>query len=142
MADSNIDLFDRITGLIFSKLYQSFPVTETLNVMSFTEALPDEVERPGEFFSDTLKWLITSGYLMGEPDAKHPYTFHKCTLTAKGLEVLKAVPDSITGKTLGAQLQDAAKKGMFDSVKSLTGKALSAGAHMTYSAGTAWLANF
>lgn len=141
MSDSNIDLFDQITGLVFSKLYQSFPVTETLNVMSFMEAFPDRVDRPGQFFSDTLKWLITSGYLMGEPDSKHSFTFHKCTLTAKGLEVLKAVPDSITGKSLGAQLQDAAKNGMLDSVKSLTGKALSAGAQITFSAASAWMAN-
>ncbi|NIE73009.1 hypothetical protein F3J45_00825 [Pantoea sp. Ap-967] len=141
MSESNIDLFDKITGLIFSKLYQTFPVTGTLNVMSFMEAFPGEVDRPGEFFSATLKWLITSGYMMGEPDSKHAYTFNKCTLTAKGLEVLKAVPDSITGKTLGAQLQDAAKSGMLDSVRSLTGKALSAGASMTFSAASAWIAN-
>lgn len=141
MSESNIDLFDQIAGLVFSKLYQSFPVTKTLSSMAFIQAFPNEIERPGEFFSDTMSWLITSGYLMGEPDSKNPYTFHKCTLTAKGLEVLKAVPDSITGKTLGAQLQDAAKSGMLDSVKSLTGKALSAGAHMTFSAVAAWAAN-
>ncbi|MGY2162158.1 hypothetical protein HX799_07580 [Pseudomonas tolaasii] len=141
MADSNIDIFDQITGLIFSRLYQSFPVTKTLSSMDFIAAFPNDIERPGVFFADTMKWLIASGYLMGEMDAKLHATFHKCTLTAKGLEVLKAVPDSVTGTTIGAQLQDAAKKGMLDSVKSLTGKALSAGAHMTISTAAAWIAN-
>ncbi|MOA26170.1 hypothetical protein D3C78_1469440 [compost metagenome] len=55
----------------------------------------------------------------------------RCTLTAKGLEVLKATPASLqTGPSLGEQLVDASKSGTKELVRGAVGEALSLGARL------------
>jgi len=60
----------------------------------------------------------------------NPYVFEDCVLTAKGLEALKSTPSSISGKSLGQSLQDAAKAGAIESVKKLSGQVLSVGVNI------------
>lgn len=149
---SNMERFDLLTGAVFARLYESFPEPVTLEPYPFLEQIAPEGQdheaqrvqsfNAIEFFGYTINWLEQTGYLTHSPQMRADLSiFDGCILTAKGLEVLKALPDSITGKTLGSQLQDAAKNGLLDSVKSLTGKALGIGASMSYSAAAAWISN-
>lgn len=150
MAESNIDEFDRAVGLILADLYQSFPI-RTLVEPSITEdnAKSDPTIEGWEqryyheiaIFKFTMSWLIQAGYIWAEKQddiSELSGVFEGCVLSAKGLEVLKT-PDSLTGTSIGAQLQDAAKEGVLSSVKSLTGKALGIGAQMGYAAAATWV---
>lgn len=149
---SNMERFDLLTGALFARLYESFPEPVTLEPRPFLnqiapEGQDHEAQRVQsfnaiEFFGYTINWLAQTGYLTHASQTQAELSiFDGCVLTAKGLEVLKALPDSVTGKTLGSQLQDAAKNGVLDSVKSLTGKALGLGASMSYSAAKTWMEN-
>ncbi|WP_085703913.1 hypothetical protein [Pseudomonas sp. B15(2017)] len=138
MADTNIDLFDQITGLIFSKLYQKFPVAIDISSMDFIESFPDHIDRPGEFFADTVEWLIESGYVVARTKSSYAYTFEDCTLTAKTLEVLKAIPKSVGGESLGGQIASAAKDGATAKLKELVGEALSKGYGLALSTAMNW----
>jgi len=149
---SNMERFDLLTGAVFAELYESFPEPLILDPYHFlTQIAPEGQDKDVqneqafgaiEFFGHTIDWLTRTGYLTHNTTVRSDLSiFENCVLTAKGLEVLKALPDSITGKTLGSQLHDAAKNGLLDSVKSLAGKALGVGASMTYSAAASWMAN-
>jgi hypothetical protein len=148
LTTSNIDRFDQLAGKVFALLYESFPMTVSLTAEPFTAIIAVEpaetieghqqVFDTDEFFAASITWLAQSGYMAFTAQGIMPATFHQCTLTAKGLEVLKAIPDSLTGRSIGSQLQDAAKAGLLESVKSLTGKALGIGATMGYAAVTTW----
>ncbi|NBB11808.1 hypothetical protein [Pseudomonas sp. SLFW] len=148
MATSNVDRFDRLTGEIFAKLFQSFPMPIDLDYYDYTEIIaPDPIHTPEgevqvvegqEFFQASVKWLVDSGYLSLGRQVLSSTKIQQCVLTAQALAALKAVPDSLTGKSIGSQLQEAARGGMIDSVKSLTGKALGIGVGMGYTAFTNW----
>lgn len=148
MQDSNIDRFDQLTGLVFSKLYQSFPIAIDLNVMQFAEALIYEAPiseheqrsggEPYEFFDNTIQWLIESGYVVSRYSSSYPCTFASCTLTAKALEVLKAIPQSVGGETLGGRLTAAAKDGATSKLKELAGEVLSKGYGLAVNTAMNW----
>ncbi|PNG32209.1 hypothetical protein A1395_22135 [Pseudomonas protegens] len=148
MADSNIERFDELTGLVFSKLYQSFPIAIDLHVMQFADALvydkplnEDELSQGGEpleFFDNTIQWLIESGYVVSRHISSYRYTFETCTLTAKALEVLKAVPQSVGGETLGGRLAAAAADGATGKLKELAGEVLSKGYGLAVNAAMNW----
>ncbi|WP_339548588.1 hypothetical protein [Pseudomonas kermanshahensis] len=148
---SNMERFDQLTGAIFARLYETFPEPVKLDDRPFLDLIaPDgqdlEVQSSQafyapEFFVHTVRWLAQTGYLTYTANQRDEYLIQDCVLTAKGLEVLKATPDSLGGKTLGSQLQDAAEAGLIDTVKSLAGKALGVGASMTYTAASSWLQN-
>lgn len=139
---NNMERFDRLTGAVFARLYESFPEPVTLDAQPFLHSIVaadqdqatqcDQAFNAPEFFSCTLRWLAGTGYFThGSQGEQSPYTFTECVLTAKGLEVLKAVPTSIkTQQSIGQSLQDAAKRGAIDSIKKLTGEALSTGVHI------------
>ncbi|WP_405119219.1 hypothetical protein [Pseudomonas leptonychotis] len=139
MTTSNIDRFDEITGLIFAKLYKSFPVPTELSPVlivgtNLRERAPDGLgtiqNENAYFFTACLEWLRSAGYLdIG--DSFDDGTYISCVLTAKGLEVLKAVPESIhSGPSLGEKLVDASKSGTKELVRGVVGEALSIGARM------------
>ncbi|MGY2184666.1 hypothetical protein [Pseudomonas sp. SDO5591_S426] len=137
MSDPNIERFDQLTGLVFSKLYGSFPIPIDLYVMDFKAALFYEKElteddkylggEPFYFFEATIAWLIESGYIVERHKSSYAYKFEDCTLTAKTLEILKATPSTLSGESIGASLQAAAKGGMVEAIKSLANDALSKG---------------
>jgi len=148
---TNMERFDLLTGAVFAQLYESFPEPVLLDPYNYLKQIAPEDQdidtqrelRSGavEFFGYTIDWLAQTGYLTHSTPIRRDFSiYEKCVLTAKGLEVLKALPDSITGKTLGSQLQEAAKAGLIDSMKSLTGKALGMGASMSYAAAASWMA--
>jgi hypothetical protein len=137
VSDPNIERFDQLTGLVFSKLYGSFPIPVDLYVMDFKEALIFERElseddkyrggEPFDFFTGTIDWLIESGYIVERQKSSYAYKFEDCILTAKTLEILKATPSTLSGESIGASLQEAAKGGMVEAIKTLANDALSKG---------------
>ncbi len=154
MSNSNIERFDEITGKIFAHLYQSFPVpvflgTQLVGItISSTVTMPysgapyggihdlDEAERETvNFFVHSAKWLAKAGYIdiliIGQTD------FIDVTLTAKGLEVLKATPKSLeNSETLGQQLVTAAKGGFADQLRDLTSSVLKRGVALAVTTAT------
>ncbi|WP_028684146.1 hypothetical protein [Pseudomonas chlororaphis] len=135
MTTSNIKQFDEHTGLVLGALYESFPVPRPLLIEDFApdgfssdDFLGTEVlNEKGEFLFACIDWLAESGYLRFKKRV-HNTGFTDAVLTAKGLEVLKAIPDSVsTGPSLGEQLVNAAKSGVKGAVGSAAGKVFSLG---------------
>lgn len=135
MTISNIKQFDEFTGLILGNLYEQFPVPCSLMV---TKLIPDGnrinesdgitvPNTKGEFLLACIGWLAESGYLRFR-NRVHNIGYFDAVLTAKGLEVLKAIPESLsTGPTLGDQLVDATKSGAKSLLGDIAGQALSIG---------------
>ncbi|PMY62079.1 MULTISPECIES: hypothetical protein [Pseudomonas] len=135
MTTSNIKRFDELTGQILGALYESFPVPRALLLkdlisdgISFDERVGFDVPNEnGEFLFACIDWLSESGYLRFQSKI-HATGYSECVLTAKGLEVLKATPDSLsTESSLGEQLVDASKTGAKSLIGDLAGQALSIG---------------
>jgi len=126
---SNIERFDTIVVLALAELYSRFPVPQYLASSKFIvtedgehiDGLSPEAEgllfdedpylkdpyfKRREFAFESLRWLVDAGYLHGTPVAYDG--INNAVLTAKGLEVLKAIPDSLQG-SLGERLVEAVK---------------------------------
>jgi hypothetical protein len=138
MAVSNIERFDETVAKIFSELYLEFPLPHNLRAESFMNSPMEFHEVYGkemptqddaEFFIATAQWLIQTGYIYGEV---HPYIrVSDAVLTAKGLEVLKASPDSLaTGPSIGEQLATATKDGSKELMRGLLAQALTLGTRL------------
>ncbi|QAY92556.1 hypothetical protein [Pseudomonas sp. ACM7] len=135
MTTSNIKRFDELTGQILGALYESFPVPRHLLLkdlfpdgLSFDDFVGFDVpNEQGEFLFACIDWLAESGYLRFKEKVQAS-GYAECVLTAKGLEVLKATPDSLsTESSLGDQLVDATKTGAKGLIGDLAGQALSIG---------------
>ncbi len=134
MAVSNIEKFDDITGKIFAELYQSFPLPQLLLPSSFVENAMQFDERYGtevptddaEFFIATAEWLMHAGYITCKPCRY--IRIDDAVLTAKGLEVLKAIPKSVTStSSIGEQLAASAKEGGKEVTRGLVSEAFGLG---------------
>ena len=141
MTASNIKQFDELTGQVLSVLYESFPVPRALLLkdlipdgISFDEHIGFDVpNEKGDFMFACIDWLAESGYLRFKNKIQAT-GYSECVLTAKGLEVLKATPDSLsTESSLGEQLVDASKTGAKSLIGDLAGQALSMGLKFTTS---------
>jgi hypothetical protein len=138
MTTSNIEKFDVTVGKAFALLYESFPLPRPLlagafvgedNVIdktSFTEA---ELTNDAEFFMASIQWLIDAEYISSKE--RWLIGFREVVLTAKGLEVLKAVPDSLQGP-IGERLAAAAKTEGREVIRSLVGQALGMGLQVLF----------
>lgn len=133
MASSNIDRFDDTVGKAFGLLYESFPLPRSLlagefvgekNVMDETGFTGAELTNDAEFFMASIQWLIDAKYVSAKD--RMLIGFRDVVLTAKGLEVLKAVPDSLKGP-IGERLAEAAKTEGLGAIRALVGQALSMG---------------
>ena len=140
---SNIDSFNEITAKTFGILYASFPVPTTLslanhygidNVANIAKSLEHglrpckEEEAPARLVEATICWLEDSGYLKIKLK-NYPFKFEGVILTAKGLEALQAVPDSINSdkKSAGQILAEQIKAGTGDYVRETVKTVLSFG---------------
>jgi hypothetical protein len=146
---SNIEKFDELTARIFAALYEDFPVPRSLSAEQYgvdcnaVFAEPDRIDSVSfkdlNFFCSTVQWLSASGYVEYATELNMG-TFSDVTLTAKGLEVLKATPASLKApeggesKTLGDYLVDGVKSGAADAMKKGATYALSAGAALAWNA--------
>lgn len=138
MTTSNIQRFDEITGQVLGALYENFPLPRDLRIADFVadgyrldEGLQKDVpNEDGLFFFACIDWLSEAGYLRFKNKNRH-HGYSDGVLTAKGLEVLKAVPASLkNGPSLGAQLVDASKTGTKSMLGSLAGEVLSVGSRL------------
>lgn len=145
MATSNIDQFNEITGQVFAHLYQAFPIPTELRPSSIglLEAAPGDYDHESGIvsgaeekshaemvFKHSVDWLIRTGYLTCR---QYPGSdvFEAAVLTAKGLEVLNAVPGSLQQKaSIGEQLAEASKSGGKELLRSITTEALGIGVRL------------
>lgn len=120
MATSNIERFDRLTGVIFAKLYSAFPIRIDLDLVDLMSAsleelgeneFLEEVGSEPDFVSATMDWLEEAGYIVKVDSTLDGGKYLRCTLTHKALEALKAVPEGLGGPTLGSKIADASKSG-------------------------------
>jgi len=123
---SNIKRFNTITATTFALLYEAFPVPRPLlfaqvfDISLHQEFIDDrenypEIQKDIVFLSSAIAWLEEAGYISSSR-YDYPYGFTEVVLTAKGLEVMNAIPDSLTaGQTLGSFLKDVVSKGVTES---------------------------
>ena len=137
MPSSNIERFDEITAQLFSTLYQSFPVPVFLAAGNFVSPATqyhqaiggDAPSDEATFWVACVIWLQEAGYIRYKSHHHPSASFREAVLSAKGLEVLKSIPDSLSGKdTIGDQLVDAARTGATDLLKEGVKTALAKGA--------------
>jgi len=133
---SNIELFDEYTARILAMLYEAFPIRIALDAVEMSGAEIDDFGVPlgalgkrsksFEVCFATTQWLIDAGYIDHQGD--NGYCFGGCVLTARGLEVLKSVPDSIQRKeSIGEKIVCLIRSGSVDVAKEAAKAAISAG---------------
>lgn len=132
MTTSNIEQFDAIVGQTFALLYEAFPIPIDLPLMKYTgvegvyaNQEEGELTHQARLVMSTLEWLQESGYVMAE--VRPDIGLDRCVLTAKGLETLKVIPDSLT-TPLGERLKDAVKQGGVEIISTLVSQVFSVGA--------------
>lgn len=146
MSSRNIDRFNEITGLIFGRLYEAFPLPirlrpELIGIeeregavegLQEAEALCVEVQSEEVIlFKHSVTWLIQAEYLHSTHGDHGSGHFDEARLTAKGLEVLNAIPTALTKREpLGEQLVAASKSGGKELVRSITTEALGIGVRL------------
>ncbi|WP_370599570.1 hypothetical protein [Pseudomonas nitroreducens] len=149
MATRNIDEFNEITGKVFALLYEAFPLPIGLR----PTAIGIEEHEPGEYdpvsgkvsgrtpvteeeivFGHSVQWLEEAGYLTsirGQSQGYPRLYFAESRLTAKGLEVLNAMPDNLTKReSIGQQLAEASKSGGKELLRTITTEALGIGVQL------------
>ncbi|BED98404.1 hypothetical protein VAWG001_00190 [Aeromonas dhakensis] len=144
---SNIERFDTIVVLALAELYSRFPVRQYLVSSKFIitedgehidglsseeegllfaedQYLKDPYFKRRNFAFESLRWLVDAGYIHGTPAAYNG--IKDAVLTAKGLEVLKAIPDSLQG-SLGERLVEAVKADSRDVGRAVLGQIIGLG---------------
>ncbi|URO00942.1 hypothetical protein NB069_08775 [Leclercia adecarboxylata] len=133
MAQSNIDMFDEITGRVFADLYNNFPCFYFLRPEDYTVPIENsndfvkdiiKEEASLSFVADSFYWLVESGFISGKKMADG--SIKGAVLTAKGLECLKKTPDSLHPSN-GTQLTEAVKSGSASAVKIIANQILATG---------------
>lgn len=131
MTSSNIQRFDEVTGQLLSALYESFPLPRSLLIEDFpVEGNSSDKDTNGRFFLACVDWLSNADYLRTNGrDPRRGYT--DVVLTAKGLEVLKAVPERLqTSLSLGETLVSVSKEGTKEVLRGVVSEVLSLGARL------------
>jgi hypothetical protein len=124
---ANISEFNTITGLVFTRLYEQFPVAvdldraaiETAMGAAFSSGSTNVLQsgRPfTEVFAHSLTWLSNEGYVR----SAGPLPYEKVTLTTKGLAALNAVPQGLSA-TIGSTLATNASARNWSGVGDLIG---------------------
>lgn len=131
----NIDLFNVAAGEALGELYDNFPSPITISSFTIGDLvteyfLPDKNEASDNVIRisrDTIRWLITSGYINHASEAS--YQFQGCVLTSKGLEALNLMPSSLNNISIGETLSRSKGELLVTAVK----EALSAGLKLAIS---------
>lgn len=137
MAMKNIELFDLYVGKIFVVLYEEFPVRKNISACEFLgyiempdgEGYTKKEQKECDIFDSTVEWLRESGYILYRKKVSVWYT--DTILSAKGLELLKAVPESVrTKSSIGEYINHLAKESTDDALKKSVNVLLSMGLKM------------
>lgn len=127
---TNIDRFNDLTAKLFSMLYGAFPQRLDIDFIEWLgTAYGEAANADVDFCHATLKWLEGAGYVaVGAFDAMGAT---KIVLTARGLEVLKAIPASLkTKESFGEAIINTLKAGAAGTARQLVAHALTEGARM------------
>lgn len=134
---ANIELFDTFTAKIFALLYERFPLrvpldaTKLADVRDFDDCgVPlDAHGRPSREFEvcrATIAWLRDAGYIDCQGESAHGWG--GCVLTARGLEVLKSMPESLQRKeSIGERLVRLVRAEAMDLAREVARAAISMG---------------
>ena len=113
MSNSNVNKFNEITGAVFAKLYENFPLPTPLLAQHFCEVVTVEDDFMGEvpseetlFFCATIQWLQREGFIYYR--SEHIFGASDAGLTNKCFELLKKTPTSLE-PSIGDQLTEAVK---------------------------------
>ena len=140
----NIERFNVIVGTTLGLLYEAFPVPKDLDLSNDYKcesvskairrvALSRQEHDEALFIYATVRWLQQAGYITFAEERKFPLGFRGGILTAKGLEALQAIPDSINPdrKSAGQLLAEFIKTGIGDCFREAVKTVLGAGVRMT-----------
>lgn len=134
---SNIEKFNYLVGVVFVTLYKSFPIRSDIDYINIIESQDldfkichGDSKSQGEtlFLHETLHWLKATGYLIGSVELTPGGYSAALTLSPKGLEILKAIPDSINqnnNKSIGQELTEAFDSAAKSKVGDIAEKAMS-----------------
>lgn len=123
---SNLDLFNEISGKIFSECYKNFPVPVHFRQKDFFPEI-DENDTYDPFYF-TLMWLKEYGYITFWEPGLPATEFLQTQLTEKALMVLNSVPSSLTSSnTLGQKLIVLAKDGSKEGFREIVRQIISLG---------------
>jgi hypothetical protein len=132
MKYSNIELFNLITGDLFAQLYESFPEPtkidfDTLGIKFIEPSDYHGALSVSQFSEATVRWLADAEYIWLDPPATLDGK-HTARLSPKGLEILRAIPDSLEEKIpLGEKIVEFSKKTIATSLSDTVKLALGLG---------------
>lgn len=126
-----MEKFNRLTGLLFAKLFEEFPVPTRFTPHSFFEQMIEILDEEGgfnfpEYFESTVRWLDTAGYIWIAQDlcATEGPEFD-LVLSERGLATLRKIPESLEGsESIGERLIGFAKSKTSDAVSTLISLAI------------------
>ncbi|WP_169780156.1 hypothetical protein [Campylobacter curvus] len=120
----NIELFDYYAGVIFAELIDEFPLPKDLKAVNLTknDISADEVNKHTAIVFFTGIWLRDNGFIRLDGAYSSQKVLSGAVLSYKGLEILKQVPQSIDGKSLGDNLKEAVAVGKDELIKSAVNK--------------------
>ena len=112
----NMQEFNKIVGLVFSKLYPAHPVPTdieadeiaTLYGVEKSQFLPSG-RTFNDVFAHTMAWLLTEGYT----DSRGASPRQRVVLATKGLQAMNAVPSGLTN-TVGEEIVQKTTAGKVD----------------------------
>lgn len=136
---ANVERFNLVTGLVFGKLYESFPIPRNITLQEIYDGLPDAGDDEGyandllRIIPATMVWLHDNGYFIAQSLQKIDGEAIEAVLTPKGFEVLNAVPNQLKPKeTVGDAIinlaKETAKSGFKSAMAELGKTAVIAGA--------------
>lgn len=132
MEVSNIEKFDTLVVRILADLYEQFPVPRKIlainyfdNPTVFNEHVASDVlNEDGLFLNHTLNWLKGAGYVdFQQINHDLPGGSIDVVMTAKALEALRAMPDSLDREApIGEQMRDHGKTASSAATAALVGE--------------------
>jgi hypothetical protein len=130
----NIELFNGVVGKLFALLYSQFPHYAEIDFNALATDLIDKDDYDGgfeigDFTESTVRWLADADYIWLRPPESLGAEFkHTATLSPKGFEALKQIPESLDSKkTLGEKIVDFSKGKMNEGLTEAVGIAISQG---------------
>ena len=117
MEENNVDKFNYLVGELFAKLYQAFPQRIDVAYMELNENEDLSFANDESFEYCAVAWLEQARYIwIYQKDNMGV----KAVLSPKGLEVLKASPESLSNESsIGEGLVNVFKEGAKDSLNEI-----------------------
>ncbi len=97
MSDNNMDAFNDFASKIFDRLYSEFPKELEILVKDFVDKQDGGDQHA--IFSGTMSFLEREGFIVFQNPTHEGIRriYGGSALTAKGLTILDAIPDSVKG---------------------------------------------